>query len=161
MTAGVAAAMPSARELQIIRMLADGDPAGETAMLRDHFHGVAGRLEALGFATDVALSDSLPQRYDVEAVNVLRDLIDETGNNIAKHARPHADCAIRITLDDRQATLAALNRVRTGSGNFNGSLDFGTVLRTKAEHIRRIGGTLDHTVHGTTWTLSARLPLHS
>ncbi|KAB8289396.1 histidine kinase [Bifidobacterium ramosum] len=142
---------------------ADDDPAGEAAMLRDHLHETADRLEALGFAVDADCFGTLPQRYDIDAVNVLHDLIDETGNNIAKHAQPRTDCAIRITLDGCQATLVSSNHIRTddaGSGNSGTAIRPGTGLRTKAEQLHRLGGALDHTVQDATWTLSAHLPLH-
>ncbi|WP_033493637.1 hypothetical protein [Bifidobacterium biavatii] len=143
---------------------ADADPAGETVMLCDHLRETADRLEALGFVVDADCSGSLPQRYDVDAVNVLHDLIDETGNNIVKHAQPHTDCSIHVMLDGRQATLVSSNRIRTdgaGSGNSGTVIRPGTGLRTKAEQLHRLGGTLDHTARGTTWTLSACLPLRS
>lgn len=141
---------------------ADTDPAEETAMLRDHLAKAASRLEALGFTVNADCSGTLPQRYDIEAVNVLHDLIDETGNNIAKHAQPRTDCSIRITLDDRQATLTSSNRIRTDSGiSTDDVLNSGTGLHAKTERIHHLGGTLDHTTHGTAWTLSARLPLRA
>ncbi|MBT1162710.1 MULTISPECIES: sensor histidine kinase [Bifidobacterium] len=144
----------------VVETATDADPAGETAMLCDHLNAVAGRLEALGFTVNAAVSGSLPQRYSVDAVSELHDLIDETGNNIAKHAQPHTDCAIHVTLDDRQATLTSRNRMQTGPDPSGDALKSGTGLRAKAARIRRLGGTLDHTVRGSDWTLSARLPLH-
>ncbi|MBW3092558.1 hypothetical protein KIH79_06275 [Bifidobacterium sp. 82T10] len=141
---------------------ADADPAGETAMLRDHLAEAANRLEALGFTVNADCSGMLPQRYDVDAVNVLHDLIDETGNNIAKHAQSRTDCSIHVMLGDQQAILTSCNRIRTDSGiPIDDVLNSGTGLRSKAERIHRLGGTLDHTAHGAIWKLSVRLPLRA
>ncbi|RSX53739.1 histidine kinase [Bifidobacterium goeldii] len=145
----------------VVETATDADPAGETVILREHLDTVAGRLESLGFTVGAAVSGSLPQRYDVDAVNELHDLIDETGNNIAKHAQPHTDCAIHIALDDQQATLTSHNRMQTGPDPSGDVLNSGTGLHVKAARVRRLGGTLDHTVRGSDWTLSARLPLRS
>ena len=131
-------------------------------MLRDHLAEAADRLTAIGFEVDAGLDGALPAEYDVEAIDALHDLIDETCNNIAKHARPHTECRIRVTIVGDTATLDSCNAV--GDDHTREDFSRGTGLRAKAAQFQRLGGALDHTItraeDGTPqWRLSATLPI--
>ncbi|KAB8295413.1 hypothetical protein [Bifidobacterium avesanii] len=132
----------------------------ETAMLRSHLGEVSGRLEALGFTVDAAVEGTLPRDCGLDALNALHDLIDEAGNNIAKHAEPRTPCGMRIVLDDARATLTARNRVRTMSSS-SASLNAGTGLAAKTARIRELGGELHYAREGDTWTLRAIIPFRT
>lgn len=142
----------------------DADPIGETAMLRDHLAEAADRLTAIGFDVDAGLDGALPAGCNVEAIDALHDLIDETCNNIAKHARPHTACRIRVMIRGGTAMLDSCNVV--GDGHTQESMSAGTGLHAKAAQFQRLGGTIDHTItraeDGTPqWRLSATLPIGS
>lgn len=140
---------------------ASADSAGETNMLRDHLTETVHKLESIGFIVHSGITGALPQQYRIDTVNALHDLIDETGNNIAKHAQPRTACGIRITLDDSQATLVARNRICSDaeSDKVTAAMGLGSGLRTKARQIRNLGGQLDHSIDGDVWLLHACLPI--
>lgn len=143
---------------------AAGDPVGETAMIRDHLADVSRRLEALGFTVDTALNGILPQQYRIASVNALHDLIDEIGNNIAKHAQPHTVCDIHLDFDGTQVTLTSHNQVRTSSDAHDThveqrkTMSMGTGLHTKATFIHHLGGQLRYMTSEGVWQLQAQIP---
>lgn len=143
---------------------AAGDPAGETAMIRDHLTEVSSRLEALGFTVNISINGILPQQYRIVSVNALHDLIDEVGNNIAKHAQPHTVCDIRLDFDGTQVTLTSHNQVRAFSDAHDAhveqrkTMSMGMGLQAKTTLIHHIGGSLRHTTSEGIWQLQAQIP---
>lgn len=143
---------------------AAGDPAGETAMIRDHLAEVSRRLEALGFTADTSLDGMLPQQYRIASVNALHDLIDEIGTNIAKHAQPHTACELHIDFEGVYATVTSHNSVRSFSGMQEeraercGTMGMGMGLRSKTALIHDLGGSIHHTTSGGVWRIQVRLP---
>ena len=146
---------------------AAGDPVGETAMIHDHLTEVSSRLEALGFTVDATLNGMLPQQYRIASVNALHDLIDEVGNNIAKHAQPHTVCDIHLDFDGTQVTLTSHNQVRTSSDAHDAhdahveqrkTMSIGMGLQAKTMFIHHLGGQLRYTTSEGIWQLQAQIP---